>query len=250
MIPEPEIVTAGRRLVEEAAARGIAVRLLGGVAVWLRASDSARAALGRGFPDLDLVARKRQSRGLRDLLEEHGYEPERVFNATHGAKRLLYHAPDRRWHIDVFLDEFAMSHTLDLGEYLDVEFPTLPAAQLLLTKLQVAELNLKDASDTAMLLIDHEPAETDGPDRVNVAQVAALTGADWGLHTTVVDNLVKVRELLPQLLHAENDRATVSTRLDEIERALDSAPKSRSWKMRAKIGRRKRWYELPEEVVR
>jgi hypothetical protein len=247
---EPEIVTEGRRLVEEAAARGIAARLLGGIAIWLRASEAARAALGRSYPDLDLAARKRQSRGLRDLLEELGYEPERVFNATHGAQRLLYHAPDRRWHIDVFLDEFVMSHTLGLGERLDVEFPTLPAAELLLTKLQVAELNRKDASDTAMLLLDHEPAETDGDGRVNLAHVARVTSSDWGLYTTVTDNLAKVRDLLPELLPGEAQRATVSSRLDAIERRLEEAPKTRAWKLRAKIGRRKRWYELPEEVVR
>jgi len=31
---------------------------------------------------------------------------------------------------------------------------------------------------------------------------------------------------------------------------MEQAPKSRAWKLRAKIGRRKRWYETPEEVVR
>jgi hypothetical protein len=29
---------------------------------------------------------------------------------------------------------------------------------------------------------------------------------------------------------------------------VEEAPKSRSWRLRAKIGDRKRWYELPEEV--
>jgi hypothetical protein len=31
---------------------------------------------------------------------------------------------------------------------------------------------------------------------------------------------------------------------------MEAEPKSRGWKMRAKIGERKRWYELPEEVDR
>ena len=39
-----------------------------------------------------------------------------MFNATHGARRLLYHAPDG-WQVDVFLDTFEMSHTLDLGRW-------------------------------------------------------------------------------------------------------------------------------------
>jgi len=105
------------------------VRLVGGAAIWIRASERARGLLGRDYPDLDLVAHRKQSRPLRDLLEELDYEPERTFNATHGARRLLYHARDRSFHLDVFLDEFVMSHTLDLGARLEIESPTLPAAR-------------------------------------------------------------------------------------------------------------------------
>ena len=250
MSSEPEIVTEGRRLVEEAAAHGIAVRLLGGVAIWLRASEGARAALGRSYPDLDLVARKKDSRPLRDLLERRGYQPERVFNATHGARRLLYHASDRSFHIDVFLDEFSMSHTLDLGSRLDVESPALPAADLLLTKLQVAEINRKDLSDAAMLLIDHDLANADGLGVLNAAYVAAVCAADWGLYTTLADNLARLRELLSELLPDTGAGAAVDARAEELERRLEAEPKSRGWKLRAKVGRRVRWYETPEEVSR
>jgi len=247
---EPRIVAEGRRLVTEAAARGIPVRLLGGVAVWLRSSNGAREALGRDYPDIDLVAHKRQSGALRDLLEELGYEPERVFNATHGAKRLLYHAPDRSYHVDVFLDEFQMSHTLDLGERLELEHESLPAAELLLTKLQVAALNRKDATDVVMLLLQHELADADGPGKLNAAEVARLAAADWGLYTTVTDNLGKTRELLDDLLRDASDRDAVAAKLEELLRRLEEEPKSVAWRLRAKLGRRVRWYELPEEVTR
>jgi len=100
--PEPAVVAAGRSIVAAAAGRSVAVRLLGGVAIWLRGSAAARAALGRDYPDVDLVAHQRQSRPLRVLLTELGYQPERIFNAAHGARRLLYHSP-RGWHVDVFL---------------------------------------------------------------------------------------------------------------------------------------------------
>jgi len=247
-VSEPALVAEGRRLVVEAAARGLALRLLGGVAIWLRASDPARVAFGRDYPDLDLAARKKQSRALRDLLEQEGYEPERVFNAAHGAKRLLFHAPDRSYHIDVFLDEFEMSHRLDLSERLVAEEWTLPAAELLLTKLQVAELNRKDASDVVMLLYDHELAENDGRRQLNARWVAGLCGSDWGLYTTVADNLTKIEALLPELLLGK--RELVSSRLAELRRRLETGPKTRGWKLRAKVGRRVRWYELPEEVAR
>ena len=54
-----------------------------------------------------------------------------MFNATHGARRLLYHArsrPGGGWQVDVFLDTFEMSHTLDLGARLEAEPETLAAA--------------------------------------------------------------------------------------------------------------------------
>ena len=248
---EPVMVAAGRGLVAMAATAGIPARLIGGVAIWVRASPAARAALGRDYPDIDLVAHKRQSRALRTVLEDGGYQPERVFNATHGARRLLYHSPDGRWQVDVFLDTFEMSHTLDLGARLDTEPETLAATELLLTKLQIAEVNAKDISDTAMLLWDHEPVPgADGPQRLNLAQLARVCGADWGLYTTVTDNLAACSSQLGQLVADESARATIQERIEIIRKGLDAAPKSLAWRMRAKVGRRVRWYELPEEVTR
>ena len=246
---EPEMVAAGRSVIAAAAAQSIPVRLIGGVAIWLRASPAARAALGRSYPDIDLVAHKKQSRKLRAVLEEAGFEPERVFNATHGARRLLYHGPGG-WQVDIFLDTFEMSHTLDLGTRLEAEPETVAAAELLLTKLQIAEVNAKDLSDTAMLLWDHEPAAADGPGLLNLGPVVSRCAADWGLYTTVTDNLAAGGGLLGSLVRADADRSRIATRMAAITDALAAAPKSMSWQLRAKVGRRKRWYELPEEVVR
>ena len=266
--PVPQMVQAGRGLVTAAAGRGVAVRLLGGSAIWIRASAEARAALGRAYPDVDLVARKRQSRDLRAVLEEQGLEPERMFNATHGARRLLYHAPPSpphappspphgpgsggggTWHVDVFLDTFEMSHTLDLGARLEAEEETLAACELLLTKLQVAEVNRKDLSDVAMLLWDHEPGDADGPGQVNLTRMAKVCGADWGLYTTATGNLAACAGLLGELVADPGARARIAGRINAITGALESAPKTIAWRMRARVGRRVRWYEVPEEVVR
>jgi len=221
--PEPAVVAAGRSIVAAAAERSVAVRLLGGVAIWLRGSAAARAALGRNYPDIDLVAHQRQSRPLRVLLTELGYQPERIFNAAHGARRLLYHSP-RGWHVDVFLDTFEMSHTLDLGARLETESPTLAAAELLLTKLQIAEVNAKDLSDTAMLLWDHEPGAADGPGLLNLAPVVSRCAADWGLYTTVTDNLDACAALLGDLVPGTADRQRIAGRIADIAGAVNAAP--------------------------
>jgi hypothetical protein len=65
------------------------------------------------------------------------------------------------------------------------------------------------------------------------------------LWRTISHNLAKLRH------HVGNydvDADTVSNRVALILERIENAPKSRSWRMRAKIGERKRWYELPEEV--
>ncbi len=168
----------------------------------------------------------------------------------HGAKRLLYHAPDDGFQVDVFLDVFDMCHRLDLKERLDVEDFTLPAAELLLTKLQIAKLNRKDVDDTLMLLFDHELGDGDGPFRLNGARLDELCGADWGLYTTISDNLAKVSDMVPECVNDGVVAAKLSSRIEDLQSRLVAAPKTVGWRLRAQVGRRKKWYQLPEEVVR
>jgi hypothetical protein len=47
----------------------------------------------------------------------------------------------------------------------------------------------------------------------------------------------------------EDDAAVVRSRVQEIRQAIEHAPKSLGWKVRARVGRRMQWYELPEEVA-
>jgi hypothetical protein len=175
-----QMLREATRLVTEAAAAGLALRVIGGLAIYARASEATRRLLGRDYVDLDLVGHRAESRRLRDWLEQRGYRPDAPFNAAHGAERLMYFASDDSFHVDVFLDRFRMSHTLDFRDRLAVEDVTVPAAELLLSKLQIAELNLKDARDTAMLLLDHAIAEDDGPGRISLPRLLATGGSAAG----------------------------------------------------------------------
>lgn len=247
---EPDMVAEGRRLVDEAAARGLPVRLVGGLAFWLRAGERARQLFGRSYPDVDIVAHRRRSRDLRRVLEELGYQPQRTFNAMHGATRLLYRSADDTHQLDVFLDVFEMCHRLDLGERLEVEPLTLAAAELLLTKLQIHELNRKDLTDVAMMLSDHELSSADGPHLLNGDRIARLGAGDWGLYTTVCDNLDLAAQRVEELVPDADLRQVVHQRLEQLKERMVAVPKSAGWNLRAKVGRRMQWYALPEEVVR
>ncbi len=245
---EPALVARAREVHHHAGATGVAVSVLGGIAIWMRASHRARTTFGREYADIDLATTKKQAKQLREVLEQLGYVPDKMFNSLQGDTRLYYNAPDGSHHVDVFIEKFVMSHELHLGPRVGTEPLTLPAADLLLTKLQIAELNRKDASDTAMLLVDHELTETDGEGRLNVRHVTALCGENWGLYTTVTDNLEATSALLPELVADAEQRQVVSERVRSLLGELEAAPKSGGWRRRAKLGRRVRWYQTPDEV--
>ncbi|MBW3592628.1 MAG: hypothetical protein KY396_02945, partial [Actinobacteria bacterium] len=137
---------------------------------------------------------------------------------------------------------------IPIGDRLELERVTVPLAELLLTKLQIAELNEKDVRDTLALLHSHEIAERDG-NVVNAARVAELCAGDWGLWRTITGNLAATRERIGNYGLADDDQELLRTRIDALLERIEREPKSRGWKLRAKIGERKRWYELPEEVA-
>jgi len=151
--------------------------------------------------------------------------------------------------VDVFVGSFRMCHAIPFGDRLKKGEPTVPLAELLLTKLQIIELNEKDVRDTVLLLYGHEIADHDD-DAVNGARIAELCAADWGLWRTITHNLKRCAELLGEYDLPDEDRDRVDRRLKQLIERIEAAPKSRGWKMRARIGDRKRWYELPEEVRR
>jgi hypothetical protein len=220
----------------------VTVRLLGGVAVNVR-SRGLPPALTREYKDLDFATAKKSAGNLQKLLRDLGYEPHVGFNAMNGKERLLFYDNPNERQVDVFVSSFRMCHEIPLEKRLTVDEDTVPLAELLLTKLQIVQLNEKDVRDSVALLLEHEVTEDDGG--VNVAQFASLCCEDWGLCRTITQNLVSVREHLGRY---EVDRELVASRLDALLERIEGTPKSRSWKLRAKIGDRKRWYELPEEV--
>jgi hypothetical protein len=246
--PIPRLIPRAREILAAADDDGIDVRALGGVAIYLRASEAGRTALGREYGDIDLVGRRKQSRNLRRLLEELGYSGQQLFNATHGDRRLIYEHVDPEHRIDVFLDVFEMCHTFALADRLTIDALTLPCAELLMTKLQVVEINAKDLSDGALLLLDHEPSDQDGTGRLNVVRIAELCAADWGLYTTLTDNLQKLGRYAPRLDLAAEQLATVVDRAAVVLDAIDRAPKTLRWKARARVGRRVPWHDTPEEI--
>ena len=101
---------------------------------------------------------------------------------------MLFHDNEHGRQVDVFVGAFRMCHEIPLSDRVRPGSDTVPLAELLLTKLQIIELNEKDIRDTVLLLHGHEVADQDD-DAVNGARIAELCAADWGLWRTITANL-------------------------------------------------------------
>ncbi len=246
-IPVDDIRDEVKRILEAAEGRGVTLRVLGGVAVYLHAPSATHRALQRVYRDADFVGLSAQRRAIEALFADLGYQADREFNTLHGHQRLFFWDPHHERQIDVFLDQLRMCHTLDLRDRLTRDRWTLPLADLLLTKLQIWEANEKDLIDIVALLHDH-PLGYGDEETIDLRRILDVLTNDWGWYRTTKENVERVRALI---LERELTQEFVSLRrLEELWRAVEEAPKSRAWKLRAMIGERKRWYELPEEVRR
>jgi len=237
------------RIVRGAAQQDLTFRLLGGAAISLHSPSASHRALARSYPDLDFVLREKRGDRAEALLAEFGYSPNKPFNLYNGHRRLLFHDPDLDRQVDIFVGEFRMCHSIPLGDRLELEPITLPLAELLLTKLQIIQMNEKDVRDVCALLLDHPLGDQD-EEMLNRSRIASLCADDWGLWKTVGLSLEKVQEVSQGLDLGDDLQRTIGGQLTSLRRALEAAPKSTRWKMRARVGDRVPWYELPEEVRR
>jgi hypothetical protein len=245
--PLPDVVDEARRILEQAAVNSLPVRAVGGVAIRIHGSDTPHPALARQYNDIDLVTKREKSREVTDFISSIGYRPDQAFNTMNAGRRGLFHDLDNGRQLDLFVGDFEMCHRIPMAARLDVDAHTVPLAELLLTKLQIIELNEKDLCDIVALLIDHEVAEHDA-DTVNGAYVAALCADDWGLWRTCTLNIGRTRTGLRAFDLSGEEQTVLARRLDTLGELIDQAPKSRRWRMRARVGDRVRWYEDPEEV--
>jgi len=239
---EDPIAEAGR-IAEAAKRAGVKVKLLGGAGINMHSPSAGRPPLKRKYGDLDYAIAKRDRKSVLSLFPSLGYEANERFNLMNGDTRLYFYDADHGRQVDIFIDVFKMSHVIDLRGRLNGDGPCASPADLLLSKLQIYEINRKDLIDVIALVLDHPIGE--GDDAIDARYVARLACEDWGLCRTVQLNIPKLLHTLDEL---EVDREVVRSRVAEIQAAIDAGPKPLRWRLRAQVGDRLQWYELPEEV--
>lgn len=243
--PLSDPIAEGRRIAEAAAERDLPLRVLGGVAVAMLCPSSRQAPLKRQYADIDFATIGPAKDAVAGMMEALGYAGDKEFNMLHGHRRLYFWDEKNHRQVDVFVDEANLCHRIDLRKRIEVVPLTVSLADLVILKLQVVETNDKDYLDICAIFADYDLSVDESG--INSAYIAGLAASDWGLWRTlgmVAERSGQFALEVPGFTAADR----VVERLERLRDELDRAPKSRGWKLRGRIGDRKRWYELPEEA--
>jgi hypothetical protein len=243
-------------LVRAAATAGLTFRVMGGVAVFYSLGPESRGEFARvrSCPhDIDLLTRPKTSGQVKELFMSLGYVADERLNAWHGNTRQRYFLLDQegqpRVEVDVFLGKPPLSHEIDFSERLDLPGPVMSATDLLLQKIQVHDATEKDLIDIAFLLAEFPLVDADdGLGVLSAERIAGLLARDWGFYHDASANLQRLPEIATVLPAGVAERA--QERAAALSAAIEHAPKSRRWALRARVGTRAQWYEDVEELVR
>ncbi len=241
--------TAAIQTVEAANREGVPLKLLGGQAIRYLTPDFPPRR--RGDQDMDFASVSSAKRPLTQLLTELGFEGDRRFNNLHGHRQMYFRSPVDGTSVDVIIDRLHMCHVLEFSSRIDRMQVTLDISDLLLSKLQVVEQNEKDVHDIVYLLAAHEVREGDEPETIGLARFSQVLAGDWGWWRTATGNLDRAVDLVRGELARLVPQGAPYDPVEQaiaLRRHADTMPKSLKWKLRARVGERAQWYELPEEV--
>jgi polyhydroxyalkanoate synthesis regulator phasin len=255
-------------LLKKAQEKGIVMRILGAMAVYIHSGNNARLReihrmrFGEGVPmftDLDLMAYSKQMNDIKKFFESLGYKPDRMINILFPGKRLIYYHPEGKYHIDVFFNKLEFSHDVPFGDSpgkgrLELSFPAISPTDVVLEKLQIHHINRKDLVDLIVMFLSHELSDRDGDGLINKKYIAKLLADDWGFWYDAKENLEKVKGMTSTLVKEgilkEDEAQIVVKKVDELIRAIDEEPKTKNWEKRAKKGTKEKWYREVDEIVR
>lgn len=244
---EQQLFDEGKRILDTASSRGIVLRILGALAIRTHCPRFSyiHEKASRTLSDLDMAAYQKQSPLISRFFKDVGYKNS-ALAAIPGLKRAVF-LGEGELHIDIFYEGLEMCHDISFKDRLEVDYPTIPLAELLLEKMQIVQINEKDLIDTIMLLREHDVGDGD-KDIVNGPRIAGLCAADWGLWRTITMNLGKVTNYVHTFAAIEEeDRKDVDQKVGSVLKMIEEEPKSLKWKLRAKVGDSKVWYRSVEE---
>jgi hypothetical protein len=242
----------GARIIQGAHERNVKLRLLGAIAFQLHCPkyNFLTAKLRRELSDLDFAAYSAERQPIEKMMREFGYSDEPMITALFGYRRMIWDNKSNGMHVDVFFDKLDMNHEIDFDGRLELDTLTIPLADMLLEKMQIVHINEKDIVDTIMVLREHRVGNA-APETIDAGYISKLLSSNWGFYYTVTTNLKTIEKALeryPDL--TQEDRTDVQTKIVALLERLEKEPKTLSWKLRARVGPKTKWYKDVEEVNR
>lgn len=273
LVPTEVFIKESMRLVEASDKKGIPLRILGGLAIAIHSPEAKDIAIklkrtgtgteGQEYSDIDLMSYNKYKKNTEEFFAEEGYAMRTTTLSSAYSHRQIYYHPKGWFYVDVFRDKLLVAnHPLDFRGRLELYYPTVPVTDLLLEKIQIWEaFSEKDLKDCLILLKAHDVE--DGEDEVNASYIAQLLAQDWGFWYTATTNLRRIRHFVERVDEVgteagiepnalvKKDKEDIITKIDLLLKRIEKEPKSLKWKMRSKIGTKKKWYksvETPETV--
>ena len=242
------------RIVDEAKKSGLTLRVLGATAFRIHSPANLQVhdRLARVISDLDFMAYSKDRKKIEQFFTGMGYEQVKaaLTPGLFAGRCIFINKSGGNSHADVFLDKLDMNHVIDFKGRLELDYPTITLADLMLEKLQIVHINEKDIKDSILLLLEHDVEKGD-KETINVDRISQIMAEDWGFYYTTTTNLKKIRGFLPQYTTLEEtQRQLVDSRAGKLLEAIEKKPKKLGWKVRARVGPSKKWYNDVEEVER
>jgi hypothetical protein len=243
-------------LIEEANNRGVPLRLTGGAATEYHNHSKKLGQLEpekNGLKDVDMVTYKSNRVEISKIFSDEGYIADRYIMAYFGEERFVFHHPTNKYLIDIFFENLNFNHPISLRPKgaqprIELDYPTLTIADLLLSKLQIHQPTQKDLRDLQILILEHSLTDTEKSESINTSRITSVLADDWGFYHDAKTSLLKI---------ITNTAATEIKTIKELEEKvaqitskIDSAPKSVKWQKRERQGTKKQWWNDVEELVR
>jgi len=164
--------------------------------------------------------------------------------ASEGARHIYVH-PETQLNLDVFADELYFCHRIPFIGRLDFDSPTICITDLLLEKMQIVEINLKDFKDTLVLLLEHPlGTKADGKKCIDMDYISGIMANDWGFYHTFITNVRRLPGYISEFSTIGDAEARIiRDRVEDLLQRIEDIPKSLKWRLRAKIGTQLRWYQ-------
>jgi hypothetical protein len=276
IVPTEVFLREAQEIVEKAKQEGLTLRVLGGLSIALHCQEHKEFAEGLGrvgtgvmegqeYSDIDFVSYRDQREKIKELFGKIGYVKRRATLSSAASERQIYYHPKGWFYVDVFFDKLLVAnHPIDFRGRLELDYPTITVTDMLLEKIQMWEaFSIKDLKDCLLLLKAHEIKEKSEKESIDALYIAKILAQDWGFWYTATTNLKNLRKFIAELdkLGSEaginperiekKDREEIANRIEAILERIDKEPKSFGWRMRERIGTKKRWYnpvERPETV--